>query len=206
MMKYVKLFEEFNAPTETVMVIHMWDPAKDTIPFNLLHIANVIQVRWDDKNIEETFNKYKKDIVGIILSGAPGSPVKDYSPTLPESIEDSGIPILGICYGMEYMMLKYGAEVVKMDMIEKTVTEIEIDTTAEIFKGLRSPIWAVMSHVWEVKNPPEGYEVIASGQRTKIAAVQNPDKKFWGLQFHPEKNWLDEVIFRNFLEIAKRYR
>jgi GMP synthase-like glutamine amidotransferase len=203
-MKYIKLFEEFSSNDATVLVIHMFDPIKDTLAFNFVNLADVIQLKWDDPEIEKKFEKYKKNIDGILLSGSPETPVAEGSPDIPDSILYSGIPLFGICYGMEYIMLQEGADVVKMDLIEKRTTPITIDDKAEIFRGLESPVWGVMSHQWEVKNVPTGYDVIATGQITKVAGVQNLEKKIWGLQFHPEKNWLDETIFRNFIDIIKR--
>ena len=130
---------------------------------------------------------------GIILSGGPES-VTDTDVSAPQAVFEAGIPVLGICYGMQTMTAQLGGEVEQSDHREfgyaqvrarghsNLLKEIEDHTTAEGW-GLLD-VW--MSHGDRVKTLPEGFKVIASTDSAPIAGMADEERHFYGLQFHPE--------------------
>jgi len=181
----------------------MYDPISDTLTFNFGHIANVIGVKHNDENLIDIFKKNRKKIDAVVISGSRLSPMKGGERrAIPDEIINSEKPILGICYGYEWYMMHDGAKLEKMDIPENTAVKA-ILKDVPLFKGLPRVNSVYMSHNKVVANIPSGYEKIAETDLTEYAGVQNIEKKFWGLQFHPEKTWLSEIIFRNFLDIIK---
>jgi len=131
---------------------------------------------------------------GIILSGGPESVTSDETPRAPQIVFELGIPVLGICYGMQTMTEQMGGKVESSDHREfgyakirarghsKLLKDIEDHTSAEGF-GLLD-VW--MSHGDRVVVLPAGFKLIASSEGAPIAGVANEEKSFYGLQFHPE--------------------
>ena len=138
---------------------------------------------------------------GIILSGGPASIYEKNSPKVDPQIFDLNIPMLGICYGMQYMVGSLGGKVDSTRKREYGLAELHIGDQNGIFYGTNTitPCW--MSHGDSISHLPEGFKVTASTENTKIAAVENSQKKFYGLQFHPEVIHTPEGkrILKNFL-------
>lgn len=142
----------------------------------------------------------KKDVKGIILSGGPSSVYEKDAPKLDPRILTSGIPILGICYGMQLMAKELGGEVKGEQSREYGKTQLIIDDHTNLFAGLNSEITSWMSHGDTVTKLPEGFKILAHTQNTKIAAFGNKEKKLYGVQFHPEV-----VHTENGIEIIKNF-
>jgi len=123
---------------------------------------------------------------GIILSGGPASVYGKNSPQVDAGIFNLNIPVLGICYGMHFMIKSLGGEVKGTNKREYGLANLTITDEANIFSKVKdkTPCW--MSHGDSVVHLPDGFTVIASTENTRIAAVANQEKKFYGLQFHPE--------------------
>ena len=123
---------------------------------------------------------------GIILSGGPASIYENNSPRLDLQVFNLNIPLLGICYGMQYMMDSLGGKVERAAKREYGLAELHIFDQKGIFHGVNgvTPCW--MSHGDTTSRLPEGFMVTASTENTKIAAVENVKKRLYGLQFHPE--------------------
>ena len=131
---------------------------------------------------------------GIILSGGPESVTSGETPRAPKIVFELGVPVLGICYGMQTMTEQMGGKVESSDHREfgyakirarghsKLLTDIEDHTSAEGF-GLLD-VW--MSHGDRVVVLPVGFNLIASSEGAPIAGIANEEKSFYGLQFHPE--------------------
>ena len=131
---------------------------------------------------------------GIILSGGPDSTIGDTAPTVPQAVFEYGVPVLGICYGMQTMAMQLGGKVESSTHREfgyaqirarghsKLLRDIEDHTTKEGY-GLLD-VW--MSHGDRVTELPEGFKVIASTNSAPLAGMANEDKGFYGVQFHPE--------------------
>jgi len=138
---------------------------------------------------------------GIILSGGPASVYDSHAPTVSPELFELGIPILGICYGLQLTAHLQGGRVAKALKGEYGLAELLIDREDEIFKGLgtRTPVW--MSHGDKVLELPPGFEILAHTANSPIAAVRHRQKPLYGLQFHPEvvHTLRGKDILRNFL-------
>ena len=125
---------------------------------------------------------------GIIFTGGPASVYKEDAPKCDSKIFELGIPILGICYGMQLMTYTLGGKVERASKREYGVVDVEIDNTSPLFSGFDNSNPCLMSHTDFVDIMPEGFTKIASTNNCKIAAMQNLEKKFYGIQFHTEVN------------------
>jgi len=123
---------------------------------------------------------------GIILSGGPASVyAKDaYKPD--EGIWDLGLPILGICYGMQLITQHFGGSVIPADHHEYGKAKLDIENNASIFKNIpnNSTVW--MSHGDRAERIPEGFEVIGTSENSPYAAISDETRKIYAFQFHPE--------------------
>ncbi|MBW2566346.1 MAG: glutamine-hydrolyzing GMP synthase [Deltaproteobacteria bacterium] len=140
---------------------------------------------------------------GIILSGGPASIYAKGSPRVDPGVFDLGIPVLGICYGMQYMVDALGGEVKKAEKREYGFAELHVKDAAGIFEGIEEQTRCWMSHGDTIRRVPRGFKVTASTPNTRVAATENAGKKFFGFQFHPEvvhtpkgKNMLRNFLFR----------
>ncbi|MCX7760316.1 MAG: glutamine-hydrolyzing GMP synthase [Hydrogenothermaceae bacterium] len=137
---------------------------------------------------------------GIIFSGGPASVYEPDAPKPDERVFDLGVPILGICYGLQLISHHFGGEVVKSDKHEYGKAEIEILDREDLFKDLPKYMHVWMSHGDKVIKLPEGFEVIARTFNAPFAAIRNREKRIWGVQFHPEvaHTPLGKEILKNF--------
>ena len=140
---------------------------------------------------------------GIILSGGPSSVYDEKAPRVSADIFSIGIPILGICYGMQLMSQLLDGCVEPHSKREYGKAELVIDSNDDLFNGfpVQSTHQVWMSHGDRIKNLPAGFETIAHSPNTPHAAIRNRDKNFFGVQFHPEViHTTDGVrILENFL-------
>ena len=130
----------------------------------------------------------EKSPKGIIFTGGPSSVYSENAPKCDARIFELGIPILGICYGVQLMTNVLGGSVKKAKTREYGATEVNIDTTSPLFKGFESTNQFLMSHTDFVETVPEGFKNIGSTSSCPNAAMENQDKKLYGIQFHPEVN------------------
>ena len=123
---------------------------------------------------------------GIILSGGPASVRVAGSPDCDPGLFELGIPVLGICYGMQLMARKLGGKVQKGESREFGSAVIETTETGPLLGegGERISVW--MSHGDQVEVPPLGFRALARTRTCPIAAMEDPARRFFGLQFHPE--------------------
>jgi GMP synthase (glutamine-hydrolysing) len=145
----------------------------------------------------------------FILSGGPNSVYDDDAPTLPPYLLDQRVPILGICYGMQLLAYNLGGQVAPASHREYGPADIEIvDDQSPLFSNLQSPtsnpqVW--MSHGDRLAALPPGFHVIARSANSPIAAMADPARQWYGLQFHPEVKHTPQgtQLLRNFLfEVA----
>lgn len=123
---------------------------------------------------------------GIILSGGPSSIYEENSPSIDPVIFEMGIPVLGICYGMHFMVQALGGEIRHARKREYGFAKLKVKPTDPIFKDMESDFQCWMSHGDSALTLPEGFTISASTENTEIAAISNIEKNFFGLQFHPE--------------------
>ncbi|GAK45808.1 GMP synthase [Tepidicaulis marinus] len=125
----------------------------------------------------------------VILSGGPASVTAEDTPRVPQAVFEAGIPLLGICYGEQAMCAQLGGKVEGHDHQEFGRATIEIVDECALFDGLFKlgdiePVW--MSHGDRVVALPPGFKAVAVSSGAPFAAIANDEKKFYGVQFHPE--------------------
>lgn len=125
---------------------------------------------------------------GIILSGGPASIYDDGAPSVQKYILDLGIPVLGICYGMQYLAHILGGEVSKAEDREYGSAVISIQDDQDLFhgfvKGQEEIVW--MSHGDRIETLPAGYSILARSKNSPVAAMRDLSGNIFGVQFHPE--------------------
>ncbi|MCX7185820.1 MAG: glutamine-hydrolyzing GMP synthase [Methylophilales bacterium] len=131
---------------------------------------------------------------GIILSGGPNSVYEDETPRAPDAVFTLGVPVLGICYGMQTMASQLGGKVESSAIHEFGYAEIRAHGHSALFKDIQDTVneqghglmdvW--MSHGDKVTELPVGFKVIASNESTPIAAMADETRQFYAVQFHPE--------------------
>ena len=141
---------------------------------------------------------------GIIISGGPSSVYDPGSPTVDPAIFSSGQAVLGICYGQQLMALLLGGDVRKGEKGEYGLATLDLaESTDPMFAGLagRQQIW--MSHRDSVAAVPAGFSVVGRTPTCEVAAIADPGRKLYGVQFHPEvvhttrgKEYLENFVFR----------
>ena len=123
---------------------------------------------------------------GIILSGGPSSVYDKDAPTIDKEIFNLGLPVFGICYGMQLMTYLLGGVVAKAEHREYGRADVTIDDNTDLFKGLSKSETVWMSHGDRIERFPEGFRPIAHTDNSPVAAVKDEGRRFYGVQFHPE--------------------
>ncbi len=145
-----------------------------------------------------------KNPKGIIFTGGPNSVYLDDSPRMDKEIFELGVPILGICYGAQFLVLGLGGTVTAANenaVAEFGRTDCEFDVNSPLFGGLKEKSVVWMSHNDHIETLPEGFRSICHSDKCPYGAIENPEKKFYGTQFHPEVNHTEQgfEMLGNFL-------
>jgi GMP synthase (glutamine-hydrolysing) len=138
--------------------------------------------------------------VGIILSGGPSSVYDKDAPLADKSVFDLGLPVLGICYGLQFMVYALGGKVRPAAKREYGHAKVEIEhSDSQLFQGLPKLLAVWMSHGDEAEQLPPGFRLTAKTPNA-VAAIENAARKMWAVQFHPEVHHtpLGSDILRNF--------
>ena len=152
-------------------------------------------------NVEpETFSENPPD--GVILSGGPNSVYDNDAPALNTTYLDLGVPVLGICYGLQSL-----AHAIKPGSVEKAEkrefgrANLLVDDNSTLLKNLKKETTVWMSHGDHIHDLPESYKIIAHTENAPVAAVKHVEKEHYGVQFHPEVVHTDEgkQIIKNFV-------
>lgn len=156
----------------------------EVVPFNI--------------SIEKIKEKAPK---GIIFTGGPDNVNEENAPKCDKEIFNLGIPVLGICYGMQLMAYTLGGEVKRASKREFGVIPVSIKNNSKLFNGFENTNNFLMSHNEYVAKLPEGFENIGFTADCPNAAMQNTEKNFYGIQFHPEVNNSENgtMVIKNFL-------
>ena len=143
----------------------------------------------------------EKNPKGIIFTGGPASVYGNDSPKCADGIFELGIPVLGICYGMQLMSHTLGGKVASATTREYGETSVSIDNSSLLFQGFENKNIFLMSHTDYVETVPDGFKKIGFTPVCPIAAMENPDKNLYGIQFHPEVNNSvnGTLVIKNFL-------
>lgn len=142
-----------------------------------------------------------KDPKAIILSGGPASVFEPGAPTIDTKVFESGVPVLGICYGFQVMAYELGGKVDKAALGEYGKTSATIDDAAGILADSPAEQTTWMSHGVAVEQAPAGFEVLAHTEGAPVAAMADESRKLYGVQWHPEVNHspLGQKLIENFL-------
>ncbi|VUX37118.1 glutamine-hydrolyzing GMP synthase [Bifidobacterium breve] len=142
-----------------------------------------------------------KDPKAIILSGGPASVFEPGAPTIDTKVFESGVPVLGICYGFQVMAYELGGKVNKAALGEYGKTEAAIDDAEGILAGSPTEQTTWMSHGVAVEQAPAGFTVLAHTEGAPVAAMADESRKLYGVQWHPEVKHspLGQKLIENFL-------
>ena len=143
----------------------------------------------------------KRGVCGIILSGGPASVLAKGSPRPDAGVFKLGVPVLGICYGLQLMGKMLGGAVVSSKQREYGLGELSFKDGSQLLKGLKSPIQVWNSHGDRIEKLPEGFKAVGTTENSEFALIENKQKRFYGMQFHPEVAHTPRgvEILRNFL-------
>src|SRR3954453_19606610 len=123
---------------------------------------------------------------GLILSGGPASVYADGAPKLRDELLELGIPVLGICYGMQAMVLNLGGRVESAEVGEFGRSHLTVHDEGRLLRGLPHDQSCWMSHRDTVYEAPPGFTALASSTQSPVAALEAPERRLYGIQFHPE--------------------
>jgi len=138
---------------------------------------------------------------GIILSGGPSTVHDPHAPMIDPALFQAGIPVLGICYGMQLAAHLLGGKVERANEREYGRVTVRVKDRSGLFGGMKDASGCWMSHTWQVTACPPGFRVVAETDNCPVAAMVNEEKKIFGVQFHPEVTHTEEggMLIRNFL-------
>ena len=163
------------------------------------HLGVYTDIRHPDVSLEELGCPS-----GIILSGGPSSVYAKGAPPFNRDILDAGIPLLGLCYGMQLVAHLLGGEVRRLERREYGRAELTVIGDSPLFRGIggHGQVW--MSHGDSVVSPPEGFSTIGSTTDCAVAAMADESRRIYGLQFHPEvkDTPAGDTILSNFLAVC----
>jgi GMP synthase (glutamine-hydrolysing) len=173
-------------PTESILIVDFGSQVTQLIARRIRE-AGVYSEIAPFNSAEEAFERLQPK--GVIFSGGPASVTEAESPGAPQVIYDSGLPLLGICYGQQTLHQQLGGKVVASDQREFGRAFIEIISPSALFDGLWKPgerhqVW--MSHGDRVETLAPGFEVVAASEGAPFAIATNEQAKRYSLMFHPE--------------------
>lgn len=123
---------------------------------------------------------------GIILTGGPNSCYEEGAPTYSEELFELGIPVLGLCYGAQLMQHVLGGKVEKAPVREYGKTDVHVNTASALFTDVSEDTVCWMSHFDYISKVAPGFDICATTADCPVAAAENPEKKLYAIQFHPE--------------------
>jgi GMP synthase (glutamine-hydrolysing) len=144
----------------------------------------------------------RRRLKGVVLSGGPDSVYARRAPRCDRGVFELGVPVLGVCYGMQLMGQMLDAQVVPAGA-EFGPAELK-PRRSRLLRGLDSPTRVWMSHGDSIARPPQGFRVVASTASTPVAAIEDPARGLYGIQFHPEVRHTRQgmTVLRNFVELC----
>lgn len=182
---------------QTILVMDFGGQYKELIARTVrrMHVYSVVEPA------STPIEKIKEiDPIGIIFTGGPNSVYLDDSPKCDNALFDLGIPVLGICYGMQYIAHSFGGKVEAGKVREYGPTNVHIGTSA-IFNGLDKNEIMLMSHTDYVSRVPDGFVTTATTDDCPCVAIENSARRIYGVQFHPEveRSIHGEKVLENFV-------
>ena len=170
---------------EKIIVLDFGSQYNQLITRRIREFGVFSELLHNDITAEEI--KAHGNVKGIIFSGGPHSVYAEDAFTVDPAIFELGIPVLGICYGMQLTTHLFGGKVESSTTREYGSAKVDVfNTTSGIFKGLAEEEEVLMSHGDRITAIPEGFSVTASNAHTPFAAFENQERRIYGVQFHPE--------------------
>ena len=189
--KRKRLFMSLNIHAQRILILDFGSQYTQLIARRVREIGVYCEL-WAWDVTEEQIREFNPQ--GIILSGGPESVTEEGSPRAPEYVFEAGVPVLGVCYGMQTMAQQLGGGVLGSDKREFGYAQVEVIKPSPLLDKIEDAIgdngaalldvW--MSHGDKVAAIPEGFETIAQTASCPHAAMYNAEKQFYGVQFHPE--------------------
>jgi len=138
---------------------------------------------------------------GIILSGGPASVYVENAPSISHEIFELGVPVLGICYGGQFIAQEFGGKVNRADSREYGRVKLNMLSNDKLFDGIKQDMLCWMSHTDYIEIAPEGFEITVTSEACPVGAMKNEEKKIYAVQFHPEVEHTENgrEIINNFL-------
>jgi GMP synthase (glutamine-hydrolysing) len=183
---------------ETVLILDFGSQYAQLIARRVREAGAFSLLMAPDTSIEELA---KHNLVGIILSGGPNSVSEEGAPRCDAKLFDLGVPVLGICYGMQLACQMLGGTIEGADAREYGRSSLQVNCDHPLFRGIPGDTAVWMSHGDQVNNLSDDFEVLATTTTCPMAAVTHAKTKFYGVQFHPEVTHTPHGIdlLRNFL-------
>lgn len=184
--------------TQTVLILDFGGQYKELIARRVRECNVYSVVRAGDISPEQI---RKMAPIGIILTGGPNSVYREDAPHCDPMLFRLGIPVLGICYGMQLLTWTLGGGVIPAQTGEYGKTEIYTETDCALFEGLEARQIGLMSHTDRVSRLPTGFRIVAHTADCPVGAMADPSRRLYGVQFHPEAESTPEggAMIRNFL-------
>ncbi|HEX9726488.1 MAG TPA: glutamine-hydrolyzing GMP synthase [Vicinamibacteria bacterium] len=142
----------------------------------------------------------RPSLAGLILSGGPQSVYEPEAPRCDDAIFEMGVPVLGICYGMQLMAHDLGSRVSPAEHREYGYATLHFNGAGQLFEGIGSPLRVWASHGDSIESPPPGFTVTAHTDSAPVAAFEQKERALFGVQFHPEVAHTEQgaAILKNF--------
>src|SRR3954465_3281278 len=187
----------WNVDTQTIVVLDFGSQYTQLIARRIREL-NVFSVVLPCYAKLEEILSYKP--LGIILSGGPSSVYDEDAPPMDDRVLLLAKPVLGVCYGMQLMTFKLGGKVRPAAKREYGHAEVHVNEQSRLFKGLPKDLQVWMSHGDEAEQLPTGFHEVARTS-SALAAIENPEKQMWAVQFHPEVHHtpMGKELLRNFV-------
>jgi len=181
-----------NLHTDKILILDFGSQYTQLIARQVREAGVYCEVRAYDMSADE-LREFKP--AGIILSGGPESVTEGEAPQADESVFEFGVPVLGICYGMQTMATQLGGKVLSSDVHEFGYARVDVSGDSTLLRDIsdhvhpqdgRAQLDVWMSHGDKVTTMPEGFQLLASTESCPIAGMYHPESRWYGLQFHPE--------------------
>lgn len=143
----------------------------------------------------------EKNPKGIILSGGPASVYVENAPKISSEVFNLGVPVLGICYGGQFIAQEFGGKVKRADSREYGRVKLEINENDDLFRDIEQNSLCWMSHTDYIEKAPENFVITAKSETCDVCAMKNEEKKIYAVQFHPEVEHTEKgrEVINNFL-------
>jgi len=187
-----------NLNHELIIILDFGGQYNQLIARRVRDLGVYCEVLSYETDLEEIKAKNPK---GIIFTGGPSVVTDENAPRISKEIFEMGIPILGICYGVQLMAYLNGGVVEASEHREYGKTSLKVDSKNKLFDGVLEDTICFMSHTYYISKVPENFKVIATTEACPTAAICNEERNLYGVQFHPEVTHTTEgdKILSNFL-------